>query len=180
MQILLGIVWTVFLLFLASRNASLTDLSKCKLTQFGTEYMGTIATTAGGIRCQMWHTEKPLHKVYVNQWLCNQSYVFYYDPSNFRYHHYCTLNIENFRSTLQVSDSITDTDFPERSLQLARNYCRNPTKDPRGPWCYSTESTLIDDACDIPLCNFGGRDAKFWFSFLLLFFFFFKLFEYCI
>lgn len=57
----------------------------------------------------------------------------------------------------QVSETITDSDFPERSLHLARNYCRNPTKDPKGPWCYTMEPTLIDDDCEVPLCNFGGE-----------------------
>lgn len=42
-------------------------------------------------------------------------------------------------------------------MTLAKNYCRNPTKDVRGPWCYTLESTVIDDECDIPLCNYGGK-----------------------
>lgn len=52
---------------------------------------------------------------------------------------------------------ITNADFPERSMQLAKNYCRNPTQDSRGPWCYTLEPTVIDDECNVSLCNYGGR-----------------------
>ncbi|XP_043491579.1 uncharacterized protein LOC122517208 [Polistes fuscatus] len=55
----------------------------------------------------------------------------------------------------KVDPNITDADFPEKSMKAAKNYCRNPTNDPRGPWCYTLDPTLIDDECDIPLCNFS-------------------------
>ncbi|XP_066600635.1 uncharacterized protein [Prorops nasuta] len=97
------------------RNATRTDLLTCKLTQTGTEYKGSIMTTAGGIRCQSWSQEE-MHK---------------------------------------VSSDIRDFDFPEGSLKEAKNYCRNPTSDSRGPWCYTTEENLIDDDCGILLCNYG-------------------------
>lgn len=42
-------------------------------------------------------------------------------------------------------------------MKLVKNYCRNPTRDPRGPWCYTLEPTVIDDECDIPLCNYKGN-----------------------
>nr|XP_012137590.1 PREDICTED: uncharacterized protein LOC100884062 [Megachile rotundata] len=40
-------------------------------------------------------------------------------------------------------------------MKAAKNYCRNPTGDIKGPWCYTLDPSLIDDVCDIPLCNFG-------------------------
>ncbi|XP_011865894.1 PREDICTED: uncharacterized protein LOC105560957 isoform X2 [Vollenhovia emeryi] len=54
----------------------------------------------------------------------------------------------------EISKDISNTDFPEKSMKLAKNYCRNPTRDPRGPWCYTLEPMVIDDECDIPLCNY--------------------------
>ncbi|XP_076666475.1 plasminogen isoform X2 [Andrena cerasifolii] len=92
---------------------------KCKLTQTGMEYRGSIAKTISDIRCQAWYTEEPMH---------------------------------------EVSKDISDNDFPERSMKSARNYCRNPTGDVRGPWCYTVDPSLIDDKCDVPLCNF--RECK--------------------
>ena len=32
--------------------------------------------------------------------------------------------------------------FPDRSLADAVNYCRNPSNDALGPWCYTS---LVDD-----------------------------------
>nr|XP_011310440.1 PREDICTED: uncharacterized protein LOC105270904 [Fopius arisanus] len=54
-----------------------------------------------------------------------------------------------------VNPALKDGDFPEQSMRFAKNYCRNPTGDARGPWCYTTDPSLIDDECGIPLCNFG-------------------------
>lgn len=53
----------IYSLFFVVRNAILTDLMRCKLTQKGMEYRGTIAKTSGGIRCQSWYTEEPIHEV---------------------------------------------------------------------------------------------------------------------
>lgn len=36
---------------------------KCKLTQKGMEYRGSIAKTAGDIRCQSWFIQNPVHEV---------------------------------------------------------------------------------------------------------------------
>ncbi|CAD5126600.1 DgyrCDS14688 [Dimorphilus gyrociliatus] len=42
-------------------------------------------------------------------------------------------------------------EFPGTSLeQVANNFCRNPTKDPKGPWCFTTYSGLRE-YCNIPL-----------------------------
>ncbi|KAF3430157.1 hypothetical protein E2986_13118 [Frieseomelitta varia] len=49
------------------RNATRIDLTRCKLTQMGMEYRGTIAKTAGSIRCQSWYAEEPIHeKLIIN------------------------------------------------------------------------------------------------------------------
>ncbi|XP_076657285.1 uncharacterized protein LOC143361615 [Halictus rubicundus] len=97
-------------------NASRTDLMKCKLTQIGKEYRGSISKTVSDVPCQSWTAADPIH---------------------------------------EVSKDIHDDDFPERSMKTVKNYCRNPTGEPRGPWCYTLDLSLIDDRCDVPLCNFG-------------------------
>ncbi|XP_076390589.1 uncharacterized protein LOC100884062 [Megachile rotundata] len=112
------IIFSLTLLVMGQKvhNATRTDLMKCKLTQKGMEYRGSIARTVGDVRCQNWDSEEPIH---------------------------------------EVSGDIRDQDFPERSMKAAKNYCRNPTGDIKGPWCYTLDPSLIDDVCDIPLCNFG-------------------------
>ncbi|KAL3288358.1 hypothetical protein HHI36_002806 [Cryptolaemus montrouzieri] len=52
-------------------------------------------------------------------------------------------------------DSITDSDFPDASREMSKNYCRNPNRDPKGPWCYTMNEDLINETCSIPLCSFS-------------------------
>nr|CAI5847138.1 unnamed protein product [Callosobruchus analis] len=56
---------------------------------------------------------------------------------------------------LQVRSDIEDKQFPERSMKSAKNHCRNPTRDPMGPWCYTMNYDLEFEACGIPLCSYS-------------------------
>lgn len=53
----------------------------------------------------------------------------------------------------KIDPSLTDDDFVDFSRKDAKSYCRNPNKNPMGPWCYSMDPTLIDDTCAVPLCS---------------------------
>lgn len=46
----------------------------------------------------------------------------------------------------------TDDDFPDLSAKKARNFCRNPSADPNGPWCYIHSAKEKKESCNIPLC----------------------------
>ncbi|CAG0885511.1 unnamed protein product [Cyprideis torosa] len=52
----------------------------------------------------------------------------------------------------KVPNSITDNMFPDGSKLQAINYCRNPTRDARGPWCYTQDPYVDKEFCNIPLC----------------------------
>ncbi|CAH1786987.1 unnamed protein product, partial [Owenia fusiformis] len=45
------------------------------------------------------------------------------------------------------------TYFPDRTMDDASNYCRNPNNDPVGPWCYTTNPAKEKDYCMIPFCS---------------------------
>ena len=47
---------------------------------------------------------------------------------------------------------MNNTDFPDGSVQAARNYCRNPKRDPKGIGCYVQNSTSYS-YCNVPLCE---------------------------
>ena len=44
------------------------------------------------------------------------------------------------------------SNFPDGNLEEAWNYCRNPNGSP-SPWCYTTEKSVVWEACDIPKCE---------------------------
>lgn len=58
------------------------------------------------------------------------------------------------QATLDYFDKfiLKDEVFPERSVQKAQNYCRDPVLSGGGPWCYTTESN-VKDLCHVPDCN---------------------------
>ena len=41
--------------------------------------------------------------------------------------------------------------FPDEDIHSTSNWCRNPTTDPGGPWCYYSDGDW--DYCDIPYCG---------------------------
>jgi len=36
---------------------------------------------------------------------------------------------------------------------LVKNYCRNPDREPKGPWCYTTSKSTRWAYCDVPMCS---------------------------
>merc|ERR1712168_116790 len=50
-------------------------------------------------------------------------------------------------------DPIIDRNFPDGSIDAARNYCRNPDNDPKGPWCWTGNRQPYESGyCSIPTC----------------------------
>ena len=49
--------------------------------------------------------------------------------------------------------------FPDDSLDNANNFCRNPSADPLGPWCYNNDFVTFEEQpvlyCDLPRCELG-------------------------
>lgn len=94
---------------------NLTDLSVCKVSHLGLDYIGYVSQTESLVRCQSWTSANPIHKI-------NPDY--------------------------------TDSKFSDFSKKLSKSYCRNPNKDPQGPWCYTMDEQLINETCAVPLCSF--------------------------
>jgi len=42
--------------------------------------------------------------------------------------------------------------FLDASVSAANNYCRNPDGSADGPWCYTTDSTVRWEYCDVKFC----------------------------
>lgn len=86
----------------------------------------------------------------------------------------CTAS--NYQCMMWNMTDMRNKFFPDENVQEAKNYCRNPDKDSAGPWCYTTQSGVLWERCDIPECNprpqytgtisetFGGRTCQKWSS----------------
>ena len=71
--------------------------------------------------------------------------------------------------------------FPDDSLDNANNFCRNPSADPLGPWCYNNDFvTFVEQPvlyCDLPRCELGKTKQwtfenlyRFWIHFVRKYF----------
>ena len=63
----------------------------------------------------------------------------------------------NMSGVVQPDSAHTQSDnqdsmFPEHSVTLAKNYCRNPDNSD-GVWCYTTDPNTEWEYCNIPLCR---------------------------
>lgn len=47
--------------------------------------------------------------------------------------------------------------YPEHNVQHANNYCRNPSRNIAGTWCYTTDPLVPQDLCDIRDCEKPGK-----------------------
>ncbi|XP_074036621.1 tyrosine-protein kinase hopscotch isoform X2 [Leptinotarsa decemlineata] len=55
----------------------------------------------------------------------------------------------------KIREDLLDSQFSDVSKKKAKNYCRNPTKDNAGPWCYTMNYDLQFETCGIPLCQYS-------------------------
>ncbi|VVC27876.1 Immunoglobulin-like fold,Kringle,Kringle-like fold,Thrombospondin type-1 (TSP1) repeat,Kringle [Cinara cedri] len=62
---------------------------------------------------------------------------------------------------LSSAAALADSKFPDHGgRKAARNWCRNPTGDPGGPWCYiSVDGAVVPEYCDIAGCDDEDADG---------------------
>lgn len=56
---------------------------------------------------------------------------------------------------IEYSDNQTIhvNNFPDPSLEEASNFCRNPTKNVGGSWCFTTDPEVPKDFCYVKDCQ---------------------------
>lgn len=45
-----------------------------------------------------------------------------------------------------------ETLFPDERVEDARNYCRDPSRNIAGSWCYTMDPKVPQDVCDVRDC----------------------------
>ena len=51
-----------------------------------------------------------------------------------------------------AAKQMPDMRFPDKDLQSAENYCRNPDRRYEGPWCFVSSYSTAEQ-CNIPNCR---------------------------
>ena len=55
------------------------------------------------------------------------------------------------------SEYFNDTLYPDHSARNASNYCRDPSRNIAGTWCYTTDPLVPQDLCDVRDCEKPGK-----------------------
>ena len=64
------------------------------------------------------------------------------------------LNVDILIICFRRSRNYYATQFPDKSLAAAKNYCRNPEDvDSEEPWCYTMNPRIRWGYCDVKLCG---------------------------
>ena len=108
------------------------DQVKCTWSTSGREYSGRIDMTVSGQKCVNW--SRSFHK--------SDAFGFQYKGRWIYKHDLLSM-------------------FPDHSLDEAANYCRNPTRDPCGPWCYTSYADNSREYCNIPECSNSNKAGQY-------------------
>lgn len=49
--------------------------------------------------------------------------------------------------------------FPDKSVEDAKNYCRDPSSNIAGSWCYTVDPKVSQDVCDVRDCDKPGMNS---------------------
>lgn len=52
---------------------------------------------------------------------------------------------------------LNDSLYPEHSVRDASNYCRDPSRNIAGTWCYTTDPLVPQDLCNVRDCEKPGK-----------------------
>lgn len=61
----------------------------------------------------------------------------------------------------KISADITDSEFPDNSIEEAKNFCRNPLSDDRcGIWCYTMDPVIEYELCEPIAESYGDYRGR--------------------
>jgi len=144
------------------------------------DYIGTLSTTRSGRTCAKWWDNYDFKQ--IQKW--NASLKTKLSPrilrtirTKSRWKHYVmtkqnilsrpslmksslsNLSQSSFVKPIHFIDQtyLNDSLYPEHSVRNANNYCRNPSRNIAGTWCYTIDPLVPQDLCDIRDCEKPGK-----------------------
>ncbi|XP_043510421.1 uncharacterized protein LOC122528878 [Frieseomelitta varia] len=123
--------------------------SECRMAGTANDYMGTLSKTRSGRRCDKWPIRPKLPAVPQNATRPKSTTK----PPRIR-----SPKVGPSVAVPKVKlpagrDYFNDSVFPEGSVKNASNYCRNPSRNIAGTWCYTTDSLVPQDLCNVRDCE---------------------------
>lgn len=151
-------------------------LAECRMAGTANDYVGTLSTTRSGRTCAKWLSDYDLEQMRRS----NKSLVTKL-PSRILRKIPTDPGIQkrpSMRQDTPVEPSskplsrsrpmaarpvhrvdrayFNDNLYPERSVRNASNYCRDPSRNIAGTWCYTTDPLVPQDLCDVRDCEKPG------------------------
>lgn len=123
-------------------ESSISYLSECRMAGTANDYMGTLSKTRSGRICKKWPVRPKLAVTSM--------------PVTSRSLKALTAAAPRVGSTV-FQEYFNDTLYPEGSARNASNYCRNPSRNIAGVWCYTTDPSVPIDLCNVRDCEKPGK-----------------------
>ncbi|KAL6258952.1 hypothetical protein P5V15_008878 [Pogonomyrmex californicus] len=145
------------------------------------DYIGTLSTTRSGRMCAKWLNNYDLEQIQrsnLSLKIQSPSRILRSIRTKSRWKHYLTKHnissksltissLSNLSSQTGFTDVkpihsinrayLNDSLYPERSVRKANNYCRNPSRNIAGTWCYTMDPLVSQDLCDVRDCEKPGK-----------------------
>lgn len=159
--------------------------AECRMAGTANDYIGTLSTTRSGRTCAKWLNNYDVERIQKSN-SSLKTKLFLRTPKSIRIksrwkrHLMTRPNIlsKSSQSLIKPSFSnlslhsgfkavksinfvnqayLNDSLYPEHSVQDANNYCRDPSRNIAGTWCYTTDPLVPQDLCDVRDCEKPGK-----------------------
>lgn len=145
------------------------------------DYIGTLSTTRSGRTCAKWLSDYDLEQMQrSNTSLTTRElpsrtprsiHIKSYRKRSLTKQNILLGSLSNLSSPSRLSNRaavlkpvhrvdrayLNDSLYPERSVRNASNYCRDPSRNIAGTWCYTTDPLVPQDLCDVRDCEKPGE-----------------------
>ncbi|KAG7188930.1 hypothetical protein KM043_008531 [Ampulex compressa] len=147
--------------------------SECRMAGTANDYVGTLSETRSGRTCAQWFSDYDFHV------LMSPNVTTTSKPSTYRTKLVTprkppltqqellllmTPKVEpppaavlppNIEKPVHPVDRklLNDSLYPERDARKAKNYCRDPSRNIAGAWCYTTDPAVPKDLCNVRDCE---------------------------
>jgi len=152
---------------------------ECRMAGTANDYIGTLSRTRSGRTCAKWLSDYDLEQMQrLNTSLITK--VSYGAPRSIHVKSHWKRSLmkdillgssSNLSSPSRLSNRkvvlkpvhrvdrayLNDSLYPERSVRNASNYCRDPSRNIAGTWCYTTDPQVPQDLCDVRDCEKPGK-----------------------